>query len=82
MTIESRYPQVGDVLIYSYKSIRPYVGVVKRIEYCRYGHQNMVFVHWQHMQPRNYNADYGYSGVNIHNLRHDFRLIRQGQIIS
>ena len=69
--------KVGDVVVYDYKSEYPYLGVISDIELDKYGYQHKVFILWQNSQPRNYNADVGYCGFNIRNLRHDFQVIRQ-----
>ena len=72
----TRTLRVGDIVIYNHRSFDPHIGVINKIECDRYGHQHNVFVHWQGKQPRNYNADVGYSGMNILNLRHEYRVIR------
>ena len=69
--------KVGDMVILGYKSDRSYTGIIKRIETDRWGHQENVFIHWQGVQPHVYTDKYGFSGFNICNLRHDFKVIRQ-----
>ena len=69
--------KVGDIVIFDYNSEHPHLGIIKKIELDRYGDQNKVFMLWQKSQPRNYNADAGYCGFNITNLRHQFKVIRQ-----
>jgi hypothetical protein len=66
------------MLIYNYKSIRPCVGIVSKIDYDRFDHANNVFVQWQTHRPDTYNDGYGLSGLNIHNMRHEFKVIREG----
>lgn len=74
----SRHPRVGDMLIYNYKSILPCVGVVDRVEYDRFIHGNHVHVHWQSRSPSHYSHKYGFASINIHNMRHEFKVIREG----
>ena len=69
--------RVGDMVILGYKSDRRYTGIIKRIETDRWGHQDNVFIHWQGTQPHVYTNKYGFSGFNIRNLRHEFKVIRQ-----
>ncbi len=73
-----RFPRVGDTLIVKGK----WVGIVRKIELDKWGHQEKVFVLWQGAPGPNYHSHYGYSGVNIHNLRSEFDLVRDGAYIQ
>ena len=77
---QSRYPKIGDILIVrmNREDDDGYVGVVRKIVLDRWQHQKNVFVVWQGDVAPNYNREHGYSGVNIHNLRSEFRVIRKG----
>ena len=83
---QSRRPKLGDLLVVTlndHRSSRPlggakYIGVVYEIRLDKWGHQNNVFVAWQAAPAPNYNRIHGYCGVNIHNLRSEFRVIRNG----
>jgi hypothetical protein len=55
-----------------------YVGMVYKIVLDKWGHKNNVFVSWQGDIAPNYNRGHGYCGMNIHNLRSEFRVIRNG----
>lgn len=67
--------RVGDVIVYDHMAECPYLGVISKINIDKYGYQHQVFVRWQNSQPRNYNADVGYSGFNICAFR-NFKVIR------
>jgi len=69
--------KVGDMVIFSHESDHPFTGVIKRIETDKWGRQDNVFIHWQGIQPHVYTDKYGFSGFNIRNLRHEFKVIRQ-----
>lgn len=81
-------PKLGDMLVVTpdYRSSAipkrwpadRYVGVVYEIRLDKWGHQNNVFVAWQGDIAPNYNRNHGYCGVNIHNLRSEFEVIRNG----
>lgn len=58
-----------------------HVGIIEGIELDSYGHQKHVYVLWSNTPPTNYRDEYGYSGVNIHNLRSEFEIVRNGEII-
>jgi len=86
---QSRRPKLGDMLVVTPDYQRSqwlsrdrrgdqYVGIVYEIRLDKWGHQNNVFVRWQIDPPRNYNPHYGYAGTNIHNLRSEFEIIRNG----
>ena len=75
----SRYPVKGDTLVVSCpQSHQRHIGLVTNTERDHWGHQKYVFVCWQSEPPWDYSKKYGYSGVNIHNLRHIFRIFRNG----
>ena len=90
--MSNRTPQIGDMLVVRPDSrhshhivgtdVRDYVGVVYKIEYDKWGHQEKVHVQWSDISPPDYNSHHGYSGINIHNLRSEFQIIRSGQIIK
>ena len=93
MSYCSRIPIIGDMLIVTpcrdrYQHIPPdqqdeeFVGIIYEIERNRLGHQNKVLVQWSDKTPPNYNINYGYNGTNIHNLRHEFRIIRDGKEVK
>ncbi len=69
--------KVGDMVIMHHKSTRSYTGIIKRIEIDKWGYQNNVFIHWQGLVPHTYTNLHGFSGFNIRNLRHEFKVIRQ-----
>ena len=81
---QSRRPKLGDILVVTPDFRRKlgfterYVGVVYEIRLDKWGHQNNVFVSWQQDIAPNYNREHGYCGVNIHNLRSEFKIIRKG----
>ncbi len=73
---------IGDMIVYNYKSNRPYAGIVTKIELCKYGFQNNIYVMWQGQRPNNYNVDHGYAGLSVKNLVHEYQIIRDGEIIK
>jgi len=89
MSHQSRNPQIGDLLVVSPDPSRVqwimgepanqvYTGIVYKIECdADYG-PNKVFVQWSGSQDPGYNIKHGYSGMNIHNLRSKFKVIRNG----
>ena len=86
----SRMPRIGDALIVSCRNDKhvrrcdchdrgeKHVGIVTDIKHDSWGHQRNVMVEWSTDSPCGYNVKHGYSGVNIHNLREVFTLIRNG----
>jgi len=86
--MNSRMPKIGDLLIVRPDSrrsqcivgadMRDYIGIVYKIEHDKWGHQEKVHVQWSSDTPPNYNHNHGYAGTNIHNLRSEFRVIRNG----
>ena len=79
----SRKPRVGDLIVEKCpNSLKEHIGIVYEIQLDSYHHQRHVLIHWQrNRQPRNYHEKYGYSGVNIHNLRDRYRIVREGKEI-
>ena len=83
---QSRSPKLGDILVVTLNdrsTSRPltgvkYVGMVYKIVFDKWGHKNNVFVSWQQDIAPNYNRKHGYCGANIHNLRSEFRVVRNG----
>ena len=85
---QSRRPKLGDLLVVTPDSRNrtlgqvdvnaKYVGMVYKIVLDKWGHQSKVFVSWQGDASPNYNHQHGYAGVNIHNLRSEFKVIRNG----
>jgi len=84
---QSRHPKLGDLLVVTpddrvrwssgYHG-RVYTGVIYEIRLDKWGHQNNVFVAWQGGRPPSYSCQHGYCGTNIHNLRSEFEVIRNG----
>ena len=93
MRIESRLPIIGDLLFVTCRDSEynarcscraegeKHVGFVREIERDSYGHQRNVRIEWSNRAPINYRDEHGYSGVNIHNIRDEFTVIRNGKII-
>jgi hypothetical protein len=83
---QSRSPKLGDILVVTPdgrdrllgQGDAKYVGMVYKIVLDKWGHKNNVFVSWQQDIAPNYNRAHGYCGMNIHNLRSEFRVIRNG----
>jgi hypothetical protein len=81
-------PRIGDMLIVKPEprhtqcivgaDVREYIGIVYKIEYNKWGHQEKVHVQWSDDMPPSYNKQHGYAGTNIHNLRSEFQVIRDG----
>jgi len=90
---ESRRPQIGDLLIVTcpssvynekcscYVENVTHAGIVREIEKDSFGHQKRVMIMWSSKPPINYKEEHGYSGMNIHNIRSEFRIIREGNDI-
>ena len=91
---ESRMPQIGDLLFVTCRDTdyqsrcscrtegERHVGFVREIEHDSYGHQRHVRIEWSNRAPINYRDEHGYSGVNIHNIRDEFTVIRNGREIE
>ena len=79
----SRMPKVGDVIVESCPySKKDHPGVVYEIGLDRWGHQRHVFIHWADDTPIDYSTKHGYHGVNIHNCRGRFTVIRSGVAVK
>ena len=73
---------VGDLIIQK-DSAERYFGMVTKIARDNYGHQRNVFIEWANGDtPLGYNEKHGYAGVNIHNCRQEFDIIREGKPVS
>ena len=91
---ESRRPQIGDLLIVTcpknnYNEKCPcntenikHAGIVREIEGSSWGDQRHVFIMWSSKPPIGYREEYGYSGINIHNILSEFTIIRDGKSIK
>ena len=78
----SRMPQIADMIIETCPDTGSrYVGLVREINLDDWGHQKNVFIAWAEKSPRHYNEEHGYSGVNIHNVRDRYKVIRNGRVI-
>jgi len=86
-------PQINDLLVTTCRQSdyhasctcrtrgEKHIGVVREINLDSYGHQQHVLIEWSTDQPIHYREDLGYNGTNIHNLRSEFTVIRDGEII-
>ncbi len=61
---------------------KDFIGLVREIQLDRFGHQRSVFIEWTTEPPPDYNQKHGYAGVNIHNIRSEFDVIRDGVYIQ
>ena len=82
-----RHPRIGDYIIVSHSAFTPEPppparGVVINIERDKWGHQRNVFIAWQTEPAIGYQSEHGYDGSNIHNLRSNFRVFRDGKEIK
>ena len=77
----SRHPQIGDLIIRKTDSGN-YPGIVRQIDHDIWGHARHVHIYWADQPAPDYNNSYGYAGMNIHNLRHEFDVIRNGVSIK
>jgi hypothetical protein len=84
MKRESRTPQIGDVVIVTscHNSNLQHMGMVYEIHLDKYGHQRNVLIEWSTLSPRDYQPEHGYGGINIHNIRDKFEVIRNGKSIK
>jgi len=73
----NRTPSIGDMLIVKSDSSN-IIGIIHNIMLDKWGHQKNVWVQWADARPSNYNPIHGYSGMNIHNLRSEFDIVRNG----
>ena len=85
----SRMPQIGDLIItkpdqkrysnsYGFVPEKSYSGVIYEIKKDSYGSPFRVFLMWSEGPPPNYHPEAGFNGTNIHNLRHEFKVVRKG----
>ena len=77
-------PKLGDVIIETCThDATPHIGIVYNINYDSWGHQRGVMIEWSSdTKPYSYSIEHGYHGVNIHNCRARFTVIRDGVIIK
>ena len=77
-----RWVQPGDLVIVSEKfdphSQSQYIGIVNTVTIDGWKTPADVFITWQGDVPVSYDTMYGYSAINIHNLRHKYRIFRDG----
>jgi hypothetical protein len=75
----SRTPRIGDLIVeVDEKSGDQYYGLVRDIHLDTWGHQRNVYIEWSSGIPRGYRKEHGYAGVNIHNVRRRYKVIRHG----
>ena len=77
MRSASRYPRIGDILVVD----DTFRGVVNKTTRDKWGHDDSAFIVWQTSKPWDYSSENGYACVNIHNLRGNYRLFRDGKEI-
>ncbi len=80
----NRYPRVGDILVVNVPTHhnRNFVGVINKINLDKWGFQGNIFVSWQTDPAWGYNPEHGYAGLNLLNLRSQFKIFRNGQEIK
>ena len=77
-----RMPRLADMIIETCPDTGTrHVGLVREIQLDDWGHQRNVFIAWAGDVPRLYQDKHGYSGVNIHNVRGRYEVIRNGRSI-
>jgi hypothetical protein len=70
---------IGDLIVETdEKTSDQYYGLVRDIVLDSWGHQRHVYIEWSGDTPRHYQKEHGYSGVNIHNIRSRYKVIRNG----
>ncbi len=86
----SRMPRIGDLIVskcrdtewhsacHCHTTGSSHVGLVKEIEFDKYGDSRNVRIEWASVKPLHYSDMHGYHGTNIHNLRSEFRIFRDG----
>jgi len=83
---ESRIPKFGDMIIKytgGHALRRSHIGLVHGFKKGKWSGQNEIaFITWSTDPPPDYNKEYGYYCVNIHNLRSEFTVIRNGVSIQ
>ena len=81
MDRESRNPKIGDLIIKCTGGnvFRRHIGIIHGFKKNEWnGRNESAFITWSTDPPLNYNKEYGYYCTNIHNLRNEFRVIRNG----
>jgi len=81
MDRESRIPKIGDVIIKRTGGnvFRRHVGLVYGFHKGEWSARDeSAFIMWSTDPPLDYNKEYGYYCTNIHNLRNEFEVIRNG----
>jgi len=74
----NRWPQVGDLITAKFATRdKAHIGLIYKIETNPYGiGSGRVFVEWSGPAPYDYNRQYGYSPINIHNQYSVFSLTK------
>ena len=72
-----RHPQLGDMIVQTCVDGK-YTCLVYEIERDRFAGSARVYIQWSGKEPSAYNRVHGYASSNIHNLRSEFQVIRQG----
>ena len=79
----SRTPRLGDMIVKTCKHRgTKHFGIVHDIKRDSWGHQRNVLITWSTDPPFRYMEEHGYAGVNIHNIREEFEVIRNGKKIK
>lgn len=79
MWLENRTPKIGDLIIYrDIVNRSQHAGLVAEIHLDKWGHQKNILIEWSTSPPIGYRDGIGYAGVNIHNQRSLFDVIRNG----
>jgi hypothetical protein len=76
--VSDRRPKIGDILVVN----DGHVGMIRSIKLDSRGYASNVYVAWQTESSWCYSPEHGYDGMNIHNLRHVYRIFRNGQEIK
>gem|GEM_PF-2050627 len=84
---KTRHPEIGDLLVAKTRGWskadnaicpRTCIGLIYKFRVDRFGGK-YVFVEWQTKAPADYNPNRGFCATNIHNLRNEFRIFRDGE---
>ena len=84
---KTRHPEIGDLLIVSTRAYdnkkndvcqTKCIGLIYKFRVDRFGGK-YVYVEWQTKAPADYNPNRGFCATNIHNLRKEFRIFRDGE---
>jgi hypothetical protein len=82
---ESRHPQLGDMIVqtcnprYHCGNGCKHIGLVHKLYTGNWSSRpENAFIHWATDPPRNYSEEHGISCTNIHNVRSEFEVIRNG----